>query len=467
MKASFVTFTNDMKNPLMAYSSLTSYLNYKNIDVHIDSRIIFCKRREKQTVHTNITDYTTDYIFGKTVDDIVDLKSIVTLFKNFDLERDLTKNIDIPTYRNEMIKTLQKEAVELFDNDTVFFSVFRYHFLYHLFLAAYIKRINPNIKIVFGGPQIINSKQTINLLNNCPFIDYIVHGDVETGIYDYLTKPINRIHYAKSLELKDLQMPDYTDQPLFLFENQVMITTSRNCFNKCSYCPSVYLPYKKAPLDSVDKWIKYYCNNNKVKSIYFTDAIFNSSAKRFNGIIDILLNRHKGQSFYIWCHSLGLTEDHIRKLSNLNFNHPGDIILAYDSASKTLCERINRPTAENIDELIDLFIFHGLNLSTFFIAGMPIETEDDFMINYNKIKELRLKHQNKLNIAIHSLLFIPGSPFYEHYEDYNINLEYWDNKTANIYPPVKEIVKSIPRYYYGLVTPDELTRRVTMIDKWR
>lgn len=468
MKVNFVVFINSMDNPLMAYTSAQAYLNYKNIDVQLILSIFFCKRRkDAPKLHTNITDYTTEYIFGKTVDDIVELESIVKLVRNFNLHMDLLKDIPVPSFRNELINIIDKEAIKLSNNDVVFFSVFRYHFLYHLYLAASIKKLNKNVKIVFGGPQIINSKLTVKLLENIEFIDNIICGDVETGVFDYLTKQVSKVHYSEPLNLKELQMPDYSNSPIFLFKNQIMLTTSRNCFHKCSYCPSVYMPYKFVNIDIIDSWIKHYCDDPKVKSIYFTDAIFNSNSKRFHDILDILLTRNKGQSFYIWCHPLNLEVSHIEKLAKLNFDDPGCIVLAYDSGSKELCSRMNRPVADNIDESISLLISNGLSLFTPFIGGYPIETESDYLLTYNKTKELRQLYGNKIIIAIQSFLFIPGSPFYENYQDYNIELEYWDNKTANMYPPLSNIVKTIPRYYYGALTVDEFNVRIKALGEWR
>ena len=467
MKANFVIFTNNNFNPLMAYTSAKAYLKYKNIDIDFHRTILYCERRnEDNDLHTNYTDYTTEYIFGKTVDDIVDLESVVKLFRNYDLGYDLLKDIHIPKFRKDkLIKSINKEAKRLSTYDVVFFSVFRYHFLYHLYLAALIKTLNIDIQLIFGGPQIINSKLSVKLLDESTFIDNIIIGDVETGIYDYFMTPIERLHYPKQLDLKEQQKPDYDNQPLFLFQDQIMVSSSRNCFNNCSYCPSVYLSYNMVPIDIFSNWIQDFCKDTKIKSIYFTDAIFNPTFERFDAILDVLLEYANKLSF--WCHSIGLNSNHIDKLVKLNFDDPGCIVLAYDSASVELNKLMKRKSSQDIDKLIDEMINKGLNLYTPFIQGLPIETENDYLLTYNKVKQLRMMYGKNIIIAIHSFLFIPGSPFYENYKDYNIKLEYWDEKTAMIYPPARDVVLTIPRYYYGILDVTTFNKRIESYNEWR
>lgn len=461
---SFIMFTSNFVNPLMAFASGISYLKYKNVDVVIDPIIIMQPRREYiDPIHQNKTEYTESYIFGKTVDDVPDLPSVLKLFRNFDNNFEMLQDININDYRKPLIKSIIEYSEKLKDNKTVFFSVFRYHFLFHLFLAFLIKKISPHTKIVFGGPQIQFSKLTRELLLECNFIDHIIVGDVETGLYDYFKNKINsKIYYPNNLDLSELQMPIY-NKNIFLFDKQIMLHTSRNCFNKCSYCPSVSLEYRKMPLSKFDEWMKHYNKLSYIKSFYLTDAILNPTTKRFHEIIEIMLKHNKNKNYYLWCHSNGLDEYTIKMLSKLSFEKPGCLVIAYDIASTTLQKKCDRPISIEMDKIIEWCNKYNIRTMIPFIVGLPNETNDDYQLMAEKIKLIKSKTKKSyIYPVIFSYLYIPGSPLFETPANYGISFINWDENTSKIYPPLKSLVENTPRYYNGL-DPKLFIQRVEYI----
>jgi radical SAM superfamily enzyme YgiQ (UPF0313 family) len=466
MLASFVCFISRMENPLMAYASGISYLEKQGINVHISPFVVWQDRKDNEnerSVHQNITGYTEEYIFGKTVDDIVDLPAVLKLLRNYDNNFDILKDINIPQYRMPLIAKLDDYAYKLKDSDVIFFSVFRYHFLYHLILAFKIKRLSPNTKIVFGGPQIILSKLSRLVLDKANFINHIICGDIESGLFDYFSDNItSKIHYSKDVVMNELNMPKYDLNVSRAYGNQIMMHTSRNCFNKCAYCPSVYLKYRKIDLDIFEDWIKYYCSKG-VKSIYFTDAILNPSPNRFNKLLDILLKYGNKQSYYMWCHSMGLDEEQIKMISKLSFKDPGGFVVAYDLVSNELRDKFKRPTSENIDLIIEWLAKYKIKTMLPFIVGTPLETEVDFNLILEKINFIKsFSSQFGVNPVFFSYLFIPGSPIFENPQKFGIIYDYWDENTANIYPPLYDVVINSPRYYNGVNIRD-FERRLILL----
>jgi len=402
MKSIFVVMRSegDNENPLTAYSIAKSMI--KGLDLAI---LNFPRIDKKDVIFTNRTDYTEPYIYGQTIDDVVDKKAILKLIENYNNNRDFLRNIKIPKFRSKFIDSIYKEACRVSKYDVVFFSIFRYHFLYHLLLAAIAKSLNNKLKVVVGGPQIILSSLSRDILLNCPFVDKILVGNVEDCIDEY-NKP-EKLSFVKNKNIINSIIPNYYPFTKF-FNNTVNLFTSRNCSYICKYCPNgnMNLKYSKIDLNTVDIWLNYY----KKCNIYFTDPYINLIRKRFDEILDMLKKTNFPDKYTMWLHSKKLSFLQIDKLIELQ---PKRLWMSYDVVDVGLSKSMARPIDKYIDEKIINITDGDINLVVPFIIGLPGETNYTFDKTLEKIVQLKDICNKKLQIEIFPYLHNVGSPLFD------------------------------------------------------
>ena len=344
MKSIFVVMRseNDPENPLTAFSIARSIIN----DISL-AMLNFPRIEVKDDFFMNMTTYTVPYVYGKTVDDVVDIHAIQQLCINFDNRLTLTDKLNIPKFRDKFINRLYKEAERISEYNIAFFSIFRFHLLYHLLLAAIVKKINKEVKIVFGGPQIILSKLTRNLLEKCNFVDTILIGNVEDCLPSYLKYYPNlpKVMIVKNKNNINNITPEYYPFTK-IFDNSVNLFSSRNCSMLCSYCPngSNELKYQNVNLKVFEKWLEKYSSNN----VYLTDPFINLINKRFLKILDILKETNFDKKYIMWTDPKKLTFEHIDILCDLK---PRKIWLAYDIVDEEFSMKHHRWAINKIEML--------------------------------------------------------------------------------------------------------------------
>jgi hypothetical protein len=405
MKSIFVVMRSegDPENPLTAFSIAKAIM--RDIDL---AMLNFPRIEVKDKLFMNRTTYTVPYVYGKTIDDVVDIQAIQQLFTNFDNMEKLTYKLNIPKFRDNFINRLYKEAERISQYDIAFFSVFRFHLLYHLLLAAMIKDINKNIKIVFGGPQIILSKLTRNLLQKCTFVDTTLIGNIEDCLPSYLMFYPNlpKVMMVKNSNNINNIIPVYYPFTK-IFDNTVNLFSSRNCSMLCSYCPngSKILKYQKVKLDIFSRWLDIYSSNK----IYLTDPFINLISKRFLKILDILKETNFKGKYIMWTDPKKLTFEQVDKICDLK---PRKIWLAYDIVDEKFSIKHNRFVNKITDEKIKTLTDSGINTLVPFIIGLPGETKDIFNKTLKKIEMLKLTCNGNLSIILCSYLHNVGSPLF-------------------------------------------------------
>ena len=198
-----------------------------------------------------------------------------------------------------------------------------------LWLATEIKKINPNIKLVYG--QYFASLNYDKILNKYPIFDYVCVGDGEIPFerfISYLNKEIpitevpsfayrqkntvclNKIPYSYE-ELKKLTpRREYSKKVLDSGMN-LSISTSRGCPYRCSFCVSGSLMSKNPHINQhilrdsisvVDELEELY-QTYKIKKVVFVDDTFAANTKKARqqarGIAQEIIKRNLNLSIMI------------------------------------------------------------------------------------------------------------------------------------------------------------------------
>ena len=191
--------------------------------------------------------------------------------------------------------------------DVVAFSCYIWNISQTLTVCELIKSINPEVKILLGGPEVSYEWET--LFSN-PSIDYIITGEGEIPFRSFLEK------YPQVADIANLQVRDaivqpkhsittnfelvnyvglnpYQDDDLLELYNKVLyIETSRGCPYKCEFClASLDNKVRYLPMDQIKANLLFLMNHGR--TIKFLDRTFNMKRDFTIEIFQFILDHHK------------------------------------------------------------------------------------------------------------------------------------------------------------------------------
>lgn len=221
-------------------------------------------------------------------------------------------------YQNEETDKIAAD-IERIAPDVVLFSVYVWNFSIYRRLAREIKRSNPNIIVVLGGPEV--SDETQLLLHQTPAFDVIVRGEGEHVFYELVKRflaggdlsDVAGITYrrgASVIENSDqgrlALMPLDVIPSVFVDEifdwsslkgSFVALETQRGCNFSCGFCRYRKMDGRGArffSLERVYQELEFIKRRIEPKYLYLMDPTFNNRQDRaktiLRWIIDLGLN---------------------------------------------------------------------------------------------------------------------------------------------------------------------------------
>ena len=340
-------------------------------------KILLTTLNSKYT-HTNIALY---YLKNK-IDNIADV-DILNLNVNDNLSNALNR---ILSYTPEV----------------VCFGVYIWNVEETLKLANDIKKLNPQIIIAFGGPEVSYNPEEI--LNKYEFINSILCLECENNIVQFIKDIESKcIHKIYKMSVKSSDIPSIADNISNNYDGRIVyFETSRGCPFRCSYCISCidknikYFDFKQVKVD-----LKKLLELN-VTQIRFIDRTFNSDKKRAMDIWNFIINNRKDTTFHFEiCASL--IDDEILKFLE---NVPKDIFrfeIGIQSTNRQTLESINRKydfeyEKNIINKLVEMGSIH---IHADLIVGLPYETIDIFKKSFD---DLYFLQPNEIQIGFLKLL---------------------------------------------------------------
>ena len=310
--------------------------------------------------------------------------------------------LDKLVYKREPVEEL---ATRLSKNNIVAFSTYVWNRNYNFKLAKRVKELNPNVLVLFGGPEppIANP----DIFSIMPFCDIVVKGEGEYTFSSLIEKWINKEDYSKVSGLlinengkcKDTGVPeriqdlDTVPSPYLngVFDSilplesewNAVIETNRGCPYQCTFCDWGSLTYskmKKFNLTRVFHEIEW-MSKNKIGYMDVADSNFGIFIERDNSIVDKLIevqtkNGYPYRTGWSWAKNQQSEVVQIAKklIKSGHFNNGLTISLQSMDENTLKTIKRNNMGINRINQIFDECRKDGVPLNVELILGLPGET---------------------------------------------------------------------------------------------
>ena len=366
----------------------------------------------------------------KREDDFVPL-GLLTLASIIRLKNEVV--IYEPKYRLIEPEDYQKVANDIlsYQPDIIGCSTWCISYATVLLIAKEIKSTQPDIPIIFGGPQAsITAKET---LRQFPFVDYILKGEADLSFPILLeevvknTPDLNRVpalvfrNNSKKItenpskppiqKLDELPLPAYD---LFPAKKTVKLDIGRGCPFKCTYCTTNDFFSKKYRTKSVDRVIEEMLAVHEklhINNIGFAHDMLTMNKKFVLELCDrlIKIKEEKGIEFK-WTCSARIDCITTEMLVQMRDAGCESVFFGIESGSPEIQRQIQKNLkVETSFELADTCREIGMNMFSSFILGFPEETKSDLEQTLETLIKLAVKGSY---VQSSELSLLPGTPLY-------------------------------------------------------
>lgn len=172
-------------------------------------------------------------------------------------------------------------------------------------LCFLLKKKNPNVKIVIGGPGCFNSLIGVDSyvleLKSLKLIDNYIVGDGENSLVELLKgnvkyPGINSSSWEEVSNLDNVAMPDYDEYDFSLYAlKKVSIWGSRGCVRDCTFC-DIHQHWNKfqwRSAESIFEEMKYQAEKYNINIYHFADSLVNGNQKEYRKLIRLLADYNR------------------------------------------------------------------------------------------------------------------------------------------------------------------------------
>jgi radical SAM PhpK family P-methyltransferase len=331
-------------------------------------------------------------------------------------------------------------------------------------MVEFIRRYNPKVKIVVGGPLIANHarnylKPEVSIADNdvTPELSfalrdigadiYVIEGQGEHTLFQVINclkenedlKRVPNIIYHqdnrlwrtyKAAENNSLD-ENYIDWRA-ISENglgyTVQTRTARSCAFNCSFCNYPTRAGKLALMgvETVERELNTIRDLGKTKNVVFIDDTFNIPLPRFKDLCRMMIKNNYGFNWFSYFRCSNSDEEAFELMARSGCK---GVFLGIESGAPLILKNMNK--AATIDKYVNgLKMLHEYDILTFgsFIVGFPGETTETVEETISFIKETKPEYYRAQMWYCE-----PGTPIDRHRQQYGIEGEgfVWSHATMD------------------------------------
>lgn len=335
--------------------------------------------------------------------------------------QNMVENIDIKEYTINHDLDYVLSEIYKGKHEIVCFSCYIWNIAQTMSIARNLKKINPKITIILGGPEVSFDAQELLQMN--PFVDYIVMGEGEVTfkeLLSYLTKrqgdlrTIQGIAYRMNEsifmteERRLMQELDTISSPfangLEGYDNRIIYyESSRGCPHNCRYCLSSTIKgVRFFSIDRVKKDMDIFLSA-RVKQVKFVDRTFNAKKSHCLEIMKYLHRNDNGiTNFHFEITADLLDEEILDFLSSVReglFQFEVGVQTTYDMTMEAIDRKVDFGKLSQTVKIIAGY--KNIHLHLDLIAGLPYETFQRFRLSFDEVYHLK---PEKLQLGFLKLL---------------------------------------------------------------
>lgn len=386
----------------------------------------------------------------------------VRYLKSFTRDMDYESKIKEFTINDREGRILEEIIKE--KPDIVAFSTYIWNVELISRVANLIKRVDSNIEILYGGPEVSFDSRSF-LKNNVG--EYVIEGEGEKTYRDFILYKLGKIkledvrglHYkVNDIVYSNEKRPLMSmDEIVFPYEENEDLTNkivyyeaSRGCPFNCKYClSSTSHGVRFLDIDRVLKDLMYFINK-EVRLVKFVDRTFNCNSKFAMAIWDFLINQDTNTQFHFEISADILKPQEIELLSKApkgRFRFEVGVQTTNDEVLRNINRFVNFSDIK--EKVLEIEALRNIDQHLDLIAGLPGEDYESFKKSFNDMYEIKPEE-----IQLGFLKLLKGSSMREDADKYG--MEY------SPYPPY-EILKTDKISYEELL---KLKKVEEMVDKY-
>ncbi|MCK9444359.1 MAG: B12-binding domain-containing radical SAM protein [Tissierellaceae bacterium] len=338
-------------------------------------------------------------------------------------EYTINQNIDF------IVSDLYKMEAEL-----IGFSTYIWNITEILKISETLKLVNPNLKILLGGPEV--SYDGKDVLEKNKFIDFIIYGEGEETFKELviaLKKGDKEFKHIKGLiyrygeniiqnlprpPMRDLNaIPSPYDNIGNEFANKIVYyESSRGCPFNCKFCLSSTI--KGLRFFEIER-VKNELNKlieGKVRQVKFVDRTFNANKEFAKEIMNFIIKKNpKDINFHFEVTAHLIDEDTLQFLSTVK-EGLFQFEIGVQSTNLHTIEAVGRTTDfQKLSQVTKrIKSFKNIHQHLDLIAGLPFEGYNTFKTSFNDVYEIRPE-----KIQLGFLKLLKGTALREEGQKYN------------------------------------------------
>ena len=334
---------------------------------------------------------------------------------------ELNKHHDGLAWKEFTIRQKVDEIVEeCAKYDVVAFSCYIWNITQTLKVAERIKAINPNCKILLGGPEVSYEWEEI-IAHDC--IDYIIVGEGEIPFHEFLThypdvsmvpnlvyKVDGEVRYEEKSVTYDVSnfigVNPYINDPVEDLYNKVSyIETSRGCPYKCGFClASLDNNVRYLPMADIKSNLLYLMTHGRV--IKFLDRTFNMKRDFTLDVFQFILDHYKPGNVFQFEITADILHPDIIKF--INEKVPKGLF-RFEIGIQTVNQKANLEVSrkQNFEKTKSIIrqVQDAVDLHLDLIVGLPLDYFEDIKYSFEEVFKLFAPE-----LQLGFLKFLKGTP---------------------------------------------------------
>ena len=288
------------------------------------------------------------------------------------------------------------------------------------YILEMVKRINPNITTLAGGPHVTLTKEKI--FSECSVIDIAVAGEAELKIVDIIRNPTKKfydLNYIK--DISSLPIPDrsfirhikYNRLLKFWIGDSASMKWARGCpWRNCRFCsrPALEITHRRRDPEDIINEIAIIQNELKYKNLLMIDDSIQIKSKYAKKILQLKIKEGLDIPFWILTRADHMDEEGIRLMRRAG-------AVGFQIGLESVVPRVVdmyrkvggdprqwRRTLNRVFELADKYQL--VAIATFIIGG-PGETVKEIKstVDYCRTAKIEIAQPNPFRFAYGSYLW--------------------------------------------------------------